>query len=78
MLLKHNADPSLKLTNGVGSALCSATTFTAERRRQPNDRLKLVSMNCFHNLAIIVKLKSIQDKTCDLKVCLHISILVSA
>eukprot|EP00794_Sanderia_malayensis_P010982 gene10982-12145_t len=41
-LLKNNADPSMKLTNGVGSALCAATTFVAERRRKPNSRVKLI------------------------------------
>jgi len=41
-LLKGGADPSLKLSNGVGSALCSATIFTSERRRQPIDRIKLI------------------------------------
>lgn len=42
-LLKHHADPSLSLTHGVGSALCSAVSFSAERRRKIVDRMRLVS-----------------------------------
>ena len=53
VLLKDHADPSLKLSNGVGSALCSATTFTAERRRIPSDRIKLVSITYFFPSQII-------------------------
>eukprot|EP00795_Rhopilema_esculentum_P016516 gene16516-7938_t len=42
VLLKHTANPNLKLGKAVGSALCAATTFTAERRRQPSDRVKVI------------------------------------
>ena len=42
-LLEHGANPSLRLSRGVGSALCAATSFMAERRRTPAGRIKLVS-----------------------------------
>ncbi|XP_028400088.1 ankyrin repeat and MYND domain-containing protein 1-like [Dendronephthya gigantea] len=42
-LLKQNADPSLSLTNGVGSSLCAAVSFTAEKRRKIVDRMRLVN-----------------------------------
>jgi len=42
VLLKHKADPSLKLTHGLGSILCTATSFQAERKRAPTDRMKLI------------------------------------
>lgn len=44
-LLEHGANPSLKLNKGVGSALCAATSFAAERRRTPHGRIRLVSEN---------------------------------
>ena len=42
-LLEYGANPSLRLSRGVGSALCAATSFMAERRRTPAGRIKLVS-----------------------------------
>lgn len=46
-LLEHGANPSLRLSRGVGSALCAATSFMAERRRTPAGRIKLVSIFIF-------------------------------
>lgn len=46
-LLEHGANPSLKLNKGVGSALCAATSFAAERRRSPHGRIRLVSQALF-------------------------------
>lgn len=40
--MKYNADPSLRLTHGLGSILCVAATFQAERRRTPYERMRLV------------------------------------
>ena len=42
-LLRYKADPSLKLTHGLGSILCVAASFQAERRRTAQERMKLVS-----------------------------------
>ncbi|XP_068685368.1 ankyrin repeat and MYND domain-containing protein 1-like [Montipora foliosa] len=42
-LLEHGVNPSLGLSKGVGSALCAATSFMAERRRTPADRIKLIN-----------------------------------
>ncbi|XP_057302438.1 ankyrin repeat and MYND domain-containing protein 1-like [Hydractinia symbiolongicarpus] len=42
MLLNYNANPSLKLTHGLGSILSVAVSFQAERHRTPNERMKLV------------------------------------
>lgn len=47
-LLEHGANPSLSLSNGVGSALCAASSFMAERRRTPTERIKLVSITCIN------------------------------
>ena len=60
-LLEHGANPSLHLSKGVGSALCAATSFMAERRRTPVGRIKLVSSYyegshmaaCLENLLLI-------------------------
>ena len=46
-LLKYKADPSMKLTHGLGSILCVATSFQAERRRTSQERMKLVSKHLF-------------------------------
>ena len=43
-LLKGNADPSLSLTHGVGSPLCAAVSFTAEKRRKIVDHIRLVGI----------------------------------
>ncbi|XP_078381796.1 ankyrin repeat and MYND domain-containing protein 1-like isoform X2 [Oculina patagonica] len=42
-LLEHGANSSLRLSRGVGSALCAATSFMAERRRTPAGRIKLIN-----------------------------------
>ncbi|CAH1780583.1 unnamed protein product [Owenia fusiformis] len=41
-LLAWNANPSLPLTHGVGSALCVATSTEHEHRRTPQGRIQLV------------------------------------
>ena len=46
-LLRYKADPSLKLTHGLGSILCVATSFQAERRRTAQERMKLVNFIFF-------------------------------
>lgn len=43
-LLEHEADASLPLKCGVGSSLCAAISFTAEKRRKFVDRIRLVYM----------------------------------
>ena len=41
-LLSYGADPSLRLTHGVGTALCVATSTEYEHRRNINTRIQLV------------------------------------
>ena len=41
-LIANGADVSLKLSHGLGSVLCCATSFQAERRRSPSKRMELV------------------------------------
>lgn len=41
-LLAYNADPSLPLTHGVGSALCVASSTEYEHRRSIQLRIQLV------------------------------------
>ncbi|XP_031552767.1 ankyrin repeat and MYND domain-containing protein 1-like isoform X2 [Actinia tenebrosa] len=52
-LLEHRANPSLKLNKGVGSALCAATSFAAERRRTPQGRIRLINKLMRHGANIV-------------------------
>ncbi|XP_077987266.1 ankyrin repeat and MYND domain-containing protein 1-like [Glandiceps talaboti] len=41
-LLSHNANPSLPLGHGIGSALCAASNTAFEHRREPQQRIGLI------------------------------------
>jgi len=60
-LLRYKADPSLKLTHGLGSILCVATSFQAERRRTAQERMKLIEKLIKHGGDMLTPVK-ISDK----------------
>ena len=45
-LLGHGVDASQRLSHGVGSALCVASSTEFEHRRTPEARIRLVSLTC--------------------------------